>query len=240
MSTGARLIHGFTATPACMETLAEPLRKAGFLVEAPLLAGHGTTARDLFKTTWTDWYQSVREAYEKLRSKTDSVCVAGLSLGGLLALKLALDCPVERLALLATPVIFTGFVMEKIVPIVGGSPALSSLYRYQPKFGGPAINDPEGRERFKSYTKMPLRSVMEIIRLQQDIRPRLSEIKIPVLILHSSHDSTAPYANMDYFKSHLGSKNIRAVTLEKSDHVITLDYERDLVAREVSQFFKAG
>lgn len=236
MPQGALLIHGFTATPECLQSLADPLKKAGFIVEAPLLAGHGTTARELSKTTWEDWYESVKVAFQSLQKKTDSVCVAGISLGGLLSLMLASEFPVRRLALLATPAIFKGFLTETVLPLVGNS-FLNLLYQYQPKWGGPAINDPVSRAAFKSYTKMPVKSIMEIVKVQKEVQTRLAGINIPTLIIHSPHDTTAPYESMAYLKEHLGSKTIKTVTLERSNHVITMDYEKDLVAREVTQFF---
>jgi carboxylesterase len=220
-----------------LESLRRPLEKAGFLVEAPLLAGHGTSARNLLRTTWREWYQGVLSAYDALEKKTESVCVAGQSLGGLLALKLASERRVRRLALLATPILFEGFVLNRLLPLIARSP-LRHLYAYQPKLLGPAISDPEGRKAFESYYWMPIASVMEIVRLQEEVRPLFSSIRAPALIVHSPRDTTAPYASMAYLEQHLGSKTIRTVTLKRSNHVLTLDYEKDLVAREVVKFFR--
>ncbi len=236
---GVLLIHGFTATPECLESLAAPLKKDGFVVGAPLLAGHGTTVQDLAQTTWEQWYDGVVQAFEALARRVDEVCVAGLSLGGLLALKLAEERKVRRLALLATPVFFKGILMNKILPFVGNS-FLKTIYRYQPKFFGPAINDPAGRKAFKNYSMMPIPSIMEIMKLQEVVRPCLKEVKAPTLILHAVHDTTSPYENMPYLEKHLGSKTIKTVTLERSNHVLTLDYDKDLVAREVVRFFGGG
>lgn len=236
MPPGALLIHGFTATPECMQSLADPLRKAGYEVEVPLLPGHGTTADDLLKTRWEDWYQVVSKAFEKLQEKTGSVSVAGLSLGGLLGLKLASEHPVKKLALLATPLFFKGFLARSILPILANTP-LKDLYRYQRKWMGPAISDPWGKRHFKSYDEMPIRSIWEIVRLQKEVKARLSTVTVPTLILHSPHDITAPYESMDELKKKIGSKIVRTVTLERSNHVLTMDYERDLVATEVVRFF---
>jgi carboxylesterase len=238
MARGVLLIHGFTATPECLDSLRKPLEEKGFLVEAPLLAGHGTSVSDLRRTTWRDWYESVLPAFRDLKKKTDSVCVAGLSLGGLLALKLAEEFPVQRLALLATPILFKGFVMNRVLPMIASTP-LRYLYPYQPKLLGPAINDPVGRRAFRSYHWMPVEGVMEIVRLQEEVRPRLKAITAPTLIIHSPKDNTAPYESVAYLENRLGSKTIRTVKLEKSNHVLTMDYEKDLVASEVLRFFRA-
>lgn len=238
MSHGVLLLHGFTATPECLDSLATVLREKDFLVSAPLLRGHGTTASDLAKTTWKDWYEGVEEEFQTLHNKTGRVSVAGLSLGGLLVLRLALAHPnkVDRLALLATPVFLSGLLAKFVLPMIGNTP-LQYLYPYQAKWAGPAIADPEARANFKSYTKMPIRGIMEILRLQREVAPLLPKIKAPTLILHSPHDTTAPYQNMTYLKERLGSKRIETVTLERSNHVLTMDYEKNLVARKVAQFF---
>jgi len=239
MSHGALLLHGFTATPECLESLAKPLRKNDFDVATPLLAGHGSTVQELANVTWQEWYAGVKTAYEELHKKNDSVMVAGLSLGGLLSLMLASEFPVQRLALLATPIFLSGILSRFVLPLIDHTP-LKYIYRYQPKYAGPAINDPEMRAKFKSYSKMPIRSVQEIIKLQKELVPRLSKITVPTLILHSPHDTTAPYENMAYIKEHLGAKKIETVILEKSNHVLTMDYERDLVAAKVLEFFGGG
>lgn len=236
MPRGALLIHGFTATPECMDSLKTPLEEAGFIVEVPLLPGHGTNVRELARTTWKDWYEGVLRAYRALQKKADAIGVAGQSLGGLLGLRLASEVLVKGLALLATPVLFTNLLTTKILPFVGGTP-LRHVYPYQPKWLGPAINDPVGRKAFKSYGAMPVASLMEIIRLQSEVRDRLVHVTAPTLILHAVHDNTAPYASVAYLEEHLGAKTVRTITLEKSNHVLTMDYEKDLVAREIVEFF---
>src|SRR3990167_10894570 len=148
MSKGVLAIHGFTATPECLESLTTPLRKKGFDVAAPLLAGHGSTARNLAHTTWQDWYEGVASEFRSLQETCDEVSVVGLSLGGLLSLKLASEFPVRRLALLATPVFLSGFMAKKVLPLLGNT-FLKHIYPYQPKLAGPAINDPVGKAQFK-------------------------------------------------------------------------------------------
>ncbi len=236
MPQGALLLHGFTATPESLGLLTTSLKEKGFLVEAPLLPGHGTTARDLGEKTWQDWYEGAVGAYQKLKGKVDSVCVAGLSMGGLLTLMLASEFPVDRIALLATPVIFVGFMTDVVLPLVGNTP-LHHLYQYHPKFVGGAINDPEARKDFVSYTKMPIKGIMQILKLQVEVKKRLPSIHVPALIVHSVRDTVAPYQNMEFIKNHLGTKTVKTVTLERSNHVITLDYDKNLVCEEVVDFF---
>ena len=241
MTTGALLIHGFTATPACLESLAQPLRQNGFVVRAPLLAGHGQTEELLKKTTWPEWYAGVKDELIQLQKETDHQFVAGLSLGGLLTLRLASmrlasEFKLSGMALLATPLVFRGLAAKVLLPLIGNTP-LRRIYPYQRKWAGPAINDPLGREQFKSYVKMPIAAIMEIVRLQHEVAPRLAGITTPTLILHARHDTTAPYENMEIIRKALVAAAVETVTLEKSDHVLTMDYDKELVAQKVVEFF---
>lgn len=242
MSNGVLLIHGFTATPACLESLAQPLRQNGFVVRAPLLAGHAQTEELLKKTTWPEWYAGVQDELTKLQKETDRQFVAGLSLGGLLTLRLASErlaseFKLSGMALLATPLVFRSLAAKVLLPLIGNTP-LQRLYPYQRKWAGPAINDPAGREQFKSYVKMPIAAIMEIVRLQHELAPRLAQITTPTLILHARHDTTAPYENMEIIRKALVSAPVETVTLERSDHVLTMDYEKKEVAERVVKFFK--
>ena len=49
------LIHGFTGSPSEMQLLAESLNAEGYGIEVPLLAGHGTTLKDLMEVHPQQW-----------------------------------------------------------------------------------------------------------------------------------------------------------------------------------------
>jgi len=112
--TGVLLLHGYLATPAEMRGLAEYLAARGLRVHAPRVAGHGTSLRELCRTTWRDWYASVEEAYAGLQTECSRVFAAGMSLGGLQALHLAAHHPeLAGVAALAPPVTGAKAVMRR-------------------------------------------------------------------------------------------------------------------------------
>ena len=87
--TGVLMIHGFIGSPISIAPWAQSLNDAGLTVFAPCLPGHGTTPEEMNKTTWENWYACIEDEFIKLRSECDRVFVAGFSMGGALALKLA-------------------------------------------------------------------------------------------------------------------------------------------------------
>jgi esterase/lipase len=42
---------------------------------------------------------------------------------------------------------------------------------------------------------------------------------------------------MAFLQRRLGSEIIRTMTLKRSNHVLTMDYEKDLIAEEIIKFF---
>ena len=87
----ALLVHGLTGTPYEMRYLGERLSAAGVRVFAVRLAGHGGTPEELGATSHHHWYESVVDGCERLRAYGDPIVVVGLSAGGVLAARLALD-----------------------------------------------------------------------------------------------------------------------------------------------------
>ena len=83
------LLHGFTGSPSHMRPLGDALNAAGFTVRGIALKGHDETVRDMMRATWHDWLEDARRACAELALKYARVSVAGLSMGGVLALLLA-------------------------------------------------------------------------------------------------------------------------------------------------------
>ena len=111
------MLHGFTGSPASVLPWAQGIHEAGFTVSVPRIAGHGTKWQELNRSTWQDWYDSVESALLALKSNCDRVFVAGFSVGGALALKLAQvrGSEIEGLILL-NPSIFDDRKFFKLVP----------------------------------------------------------------------------------------------------------------------------
>lgn len=225
---GVLLIHGYTGTPAELRPLGDYLHREGYTVLGVRLPGHGTTVQDLNETQWPAWYDAARVGCERLLKCTDEVMVAGLSMGGLLAMKVAAELPVKKAAFLAAPI----YVQDKRVPFL---PLLKYFIRYVKK---------SKRSYFSvdkynmSYDVMPVKPLTSLFSLVKECKERLlPKITIPCLVVQSLAEHTVAPKSAQYIYDHLGSSDKKLLWLANSGHIVTLDCERETVFEEVSKFF---
>ena len=103
-SKGVLLIHGFTGSPSEMILLGNYLYRQGYTVLGVRLAGHGTTVEEMANTNWHEWYHSACDGYHLLRGICSEISVIGLSMGGLLAMRIGRDFPVKKIISMSAPV----------------------------------------------------------------------------------------------------------------------------------------
>jgi len=222
-------LHGLTGTPYEVRPPAEALAQAGFYCEGPLLPGHGVSVRELYRLSQDAWVAAVIAAYDALAERHERVYALGLSLGGLLALSLAEERRVAGLVVLAAPLELSPFVRRAV-------PWLHRIVRSLPKT--PAIRDPEARLQHPGYDRMPLGAVNQLLQLARRVRARLPEVTAPAQLIFSRLDPTVPAANADLLRRELGPGERELVWLERSGHVLPVDFEQALVAEKVVSFLR--
>lgn len=228
---GVLLIHGFTGLPAELLLMGEALNKQGFTVLGVRLAGHGTTVEDMSHMTWNDWMDSVRDGYAILRGCCQEISVAGHSMGGLLALLLSTEQKIARVISMAAPI----FVAEERG--LAGLPSRELCTdQFVPKARRLLKNVPPAAN--KSYRKMPLLSIHELVTIIDKTKGCIDEVTAPVLIMHSRDDHTAAPKSAEYIYEHVKSSQKRILWLNKSGHMLPLKGERDLVFSEAAAFLQ--
>jgi carboxylesterase len=233
----ALLIHGLTGTPYEMRSLGERIAAAGARVYGIRLAGHGSGPEELGELTHANWYESVVEGFERLRAYDEPNVVIGLSMGAVLAARLAID---QREAVSAvvmlSPAFYLPFWTRTALRML--RPAVNIANRiYIHQQSGSDIHDAAARRIHPSNHLMPLRAALNLIELSDQMRARLQELVQPTLVIHSRRDHTCPFdKNAEFLMNHLGCGEKRLVGLDESFHVITVDSERERVAQETLDF----
>ncbi|MCL9684273.1 alpha/beta fold hydrolase [Legionella maioricensis] len=257
--TGILLIHGFSGTPGEMLDFGNYLWKANITVAIPQLSGHCASEKDFKCSNRHDWYLSVLNAYNLLLEHCDQIYVSGLSVGGLLGLRLAAEQQ-KKLAgvILLSPLFFyDGWNMSKLkanllMPMVIHTPLrfLASFKEKSP-YG---IKDEQARQAIEvvmqsqsgdfseqvGIMKISGVSLKEVNRLIRDTTRLLPKVHCPALIIHSLEDDMASTRNADFVQRKIGSREIELCFLEDCYHVITLDKKKKEVAERVLLFLKSN
>jgi carboxylesterase len=219
--TGVLLVHGFTGNPSSLRPWGEHLAAAGFAVRAPRLPGHGTSWQDCNSTTEADWLAAVHRAFDELAAEVDDVVVAGLSMGGTLAIRLAEQRPDDLAGLvLVNPSLLTERFDAKLLPLIA---------RLAPSWA-PIANDikkPGVTEM--AYARMPTRAMLRLRALWQVTRADLARITAPVLVFRSVEDHVVEPASTAALLAGISSTDVTEVLLEDSYHVATLDNDAERI-----------
>ncbi|HEX6418195.1 MAG TPA: alpha/beta fold hydrolase [Acidimicrobiales bacterium] len=224
---GALVLHGFTGSPQSMRGVAAALADAGLAVDLPLLPGHGTAVDDLAATRWSDWAGAAADAYRALAGRVDKVVVVGLSMGASLTVWLATRHPEVAGIVCVNPLLS---VPDAVVTglrdmVAGGVDRI-------PAVGGD-VADPAGRE--KAYDETPLAPLVSLAEGLREMASDVGKVACPVLIMTSPQDHVVEPANSDVLAAAVTGP-VERVTLERSYHVATLDYDRALVEERTVDF----
>jgi carboxylesterase len=226
---GALILHGFTGCPQSMRLLAAAFAAAGYTVELPRLPGHGTTVEDMSQYGWPDWTAAAEQAYAGLASRTGSVVVAGLSMGGSLTLYLAAQHPEIAGIVLVNPVVES----DDFVPLVDAAKALLAAGEPFIQGVGNDVADPDVTEL--AYTSMPNACVLSLVDGLTALKEQLATIRQPALILHSTQDHIVPPSSVKLLTSSLAGPHELA-ELERSFHVATIDFDQDVINERAVAF----
>jgi carboxylesterase len=255
---GVLLAHGITGAPTEMKPLVRKLAAAGFTVSCPQLAGHCSTLRELKQTRWRDWYATLEESLHELRNQCSSVFVSGLSMGALLALKLAADHPddVDGVATLSATFFYDGWNVPHLkqrylLPLLIYTPLRYVLsYHEPPPFG---IKDERIRNIIAAvyasdaaqmpekygYSEFPGVTIRETFRLIKRVKRDLDRVVAPLLIVHATEDDMASLENARFLAGRVVSSDVETFFVDDTYHVLTLDKRKDDISERVAGFFLA-
>lgn len=224
------LLHGFTGSSADVRMLGRYLEKYGYTSLAPHYKGHGVPPEELIASHPDDWWQDVVRGYNELKEAGyDEIAVAGLSLGGVFALKLALEQPVKGVITMCSPMTMrtTDIMFEGV---------LEYAKQYKKQQGK---NEQEMNIEIEAIERQGMASLPALQKLISDVRQSIDMLYAPILVIQSTYDEVieADSANIIYNSVESNEKHIR--WFDHSRHVITLDKEKDELHEEVLTFLNS-
>jgi carboxylesterase len=251
--SGVLLIHGLTGTPMEMRLLGKGLNNAGFTVHGMQLAGHCGDTDDLLATGWRDWYASVERAADAMLEKVDHLFVGGLSMGALLALKLAADRPqqVSGVGVYGATFRYDGWSIPWSARLSFVLPLLKKLglgrervFLEQPPYG---LRDERLRAQVSAAMHSgdstiagllgnPWHALADLYQLARQVRRQLPQVTAPCLVAHASEDDVASVRNAELVMRNVSAPS-KLLLLEDSYHMITIDKERRTLIEHSARFF---
>ncbi|WP_432135581.1 MULTISPECIES: alpha/beta hydrolase [unclassified Streptomyces] len=225
---GVLLCHGFTGSPQSLRPWAEHLAGHGLSVSLPLLPGHGTRWEDMQLTGWPDWYAEVDRELRVLRERCTEVFVAGLSMGGALALRLAArHGDAVRGVVVVNPANKVHGLSAYALPVA------RHLVRTTKGIASD-IARPDGAEL--GYDRVPLHAAHSLRNFFRLVDGELPQVTQPLLLLRSPQDHVVPPADSARVLNRVSSVDVTEILLEQSYHVATLDYDADRIFEESLSF----
>lgn len=226
---GVLVLHGFTGNPGSMRGLAEACAAAALHVELPRLAGHGTQLSDMVPTRWADWTADVEKAYSTLAARASRIVVMGLSMGGSLTLWTATEHPEVKGIVCVNPATRPqpSEVIDMLRGMVdAGTETMDGI--------GSDIADPNTTE--SAYPGTPLAALLSF---QVDgLAPLVSKYPsctMPLLLFTSPQDHVVNPEDSDALAAAYGGP-VERVSLERSYHVATQDYDKDVIFSKSVEF----
>ncbi|GAB4337718.1 MAG: alpha/beta fold hydrolase [Candidatus Abyssubacteria bacterium] len=231
---GCLLTHGFTGSPFEMRGLGEYLAAKGFTVLGRPLPGHGTTPHDMLRTNWHDWYRACVMNAAELSERCEKVFLCGMSMGGTLSLHVAAhyahQFKLAGVAAYGAPV----YLKNPLLPLV---PVFKRFMKFKPPSRSD-VADPVACAAQQSYDRVPLECITSLLDLLAHVKNDLQDVTVPVLLIQSKKDNTVHPPNVHLIHKLLGSRDKTVIEVEKSYHVITVDYDRDLVRERTFEFIR--
>ncbi|NEW09518.1 alpha/beta fold hydrolase [Paenibacillus sp. SYP-B3998] len=223
------MIHGFTGSPSEFRRIGYELQDQGYTVNAVRLPGHGTTPEEMIRTGWTDWYGHVLESYDSLAVVCKRVVVMGHSMGGLLALKLAVERHTAGVISLATPIFLATRKTMLAVP-------LQHFIKYVEK---KPKQIPTLLDESCAYTKTPIRCVVSLRKLVKQVKKLLPQVQAPTWIGQGTKDAIVLKESAAYLHRQIRSEVKEIHYYPESSHGMLLDQERDRIYADISAFIQS-
>jgi len=230
-TSGVLLIHGFTGCAAHMRKLADELSLRDYTVCTINLPGHASTEAEMAKADWQQWLQAAKQAALEMMNESEFFTVAGLSMGGVLALLVAEQMKVNACVTISAPTA----VKNRLLPFAG----LCAPLMPRIAWGG-------GDERHKrldktydfGYPGFPTAKGADLHRLITMARRNLFNITCPLLCVQSDGDETIWEGSADEILRNIRSEVRQKLWLEGEPHVCTLTPSMPSIAQAIDKLIQ--
>lgn len=224
------LLHGFTGHSADVRMLGRYLEKNGYTSHAPIYRGHGLPPEELIKANADQWWEDVQEALQHLRDLGyKEIAVAGLSLGGVLGLKLAYSEKVKAMISMCAPMFF-----DNKTQLTKGFKFFAKEYK-QLEGKDEATIEQEVADLVENSKPM----FVSIGSFITEVKQQVDTIYTPTFVVQAGKDEMINTDSAMFIYDHVEAETKDIKWYEESGHVITLDKQKAELHQDIYQFLES-
>lgn len=254
---GLLCVHGFTGSPHEMRPLGEYFAQRGWHVRGIVLPRHGGFPDLLRGAKWPEWPAAARGALDELAAHSEHVFIAGLSMGGLIALRLAAEesgraaSKLRGIAVMATPaglydprsriVRVARFLIPWFYPLQFAdlsNPQIRARMKRNLRGAPIDLEDPKAVAQYKKLIRIPTGAINELITFNDVVLRQLPQVRVPAFVAQGTLDRTVAARSADIIGAALGSQRKHVGWYERFDHEMPLEEDAPRLFGDIAQFFE--
>lgn len=223
------LLHGFTGSSADVRQLGRYLEKKGYTSIAPHYKGHGVAPEQLITTGPKDWWQSVQQAYQTLKDEGyEQIAVVGLSLGGVLSLKLSMNEPILGVVTMCAPMTMrsTDVMFEGVVEYA----------EHYKKFEGK--DEATIQQEIAVIKQQGMPTLADLRNEILQVNHELDMVYAPIFVVQATQDEVINPQSATMIYEGVASDDKSIKWYEQSKHVITLGPEKEQLHEDIYAFLE--
>ena len=198
MAKAVLFLHGFLGSETQFRPFYETVRECGWEMCSLTLPGHGQDIRFFRAHGKTDWLLAVESKLASLKKEYDELLIAGHSMGGLLAILAAEKSPGKIRGILALMPPLKVHLTRRALSLYLRVPRPAK--KQEPSFLR-AARESLG-VKINGYTDAfsLLGGVRDLYRLMDETKKKLSQLRVPLLTVHSRSDEIVSPRSMELFR----------------------------------------
>ena len=230
METGVLFLHGFSGGPYEVQPFVDFIKeRTDWILSIPTLPGHGDAEHLEMKGYKAEhWLMEAEIACRELSKQVDEVMIVGFSMGGVIAMYLAMRYKVKKLVLLSAAVKYVS-PMQLVKDI--RTIAQDMIYHRLKE------NELFARYKFK-LENVPLSATVEFMKVVRKTKPYIQQITCPTFIVQGSLDGIVPSNTAQLLFDQIASIEKYMYISKRGKHHICYSEDCEQWFEEVYHFLK--
>lgn len=228
VKTGVLFLHGFSGGPYEIQPFADYIKeRTDWTISIPTFSGHGE-AEDLAMKGYEaqHWMMDAELAYRRLAKQVDEIIVVGFSMGGVIAMYLAIRYKVKKLVLLSAAAKYVSPTqLVKDIRFM----AQDAMHK--------KLEENELFQRYKfKFKNVPLSATIQFMKVVRKTEPYIQNVNCPTFIVQGLLDGVVPSATGQFLFDRIRSIEKEIYMSEYGKHHICFSEDCELWFEKTFQF----